>query len=183
MNHRLYEEWLLAGEDPETELTQQQAAALQEHLQSCEACRALAGAWREVKACLQEEPVLAPKAGFTNRWEMRLEAERERSQQRQIIIALVFALGGVLALGSTLVVLVWPWLRSPSVVLWVGLYRLFELYSYVQAAQGLLSGMLHLAAGGVPVVWLMIFAGLLCEMGVLWVVSFRLLTNPRRVMK
>ena len=183
MNHRLYEEWLFAYEDSAEELTQQQAAALQEHLQSCEACRALVGAWHEVQARLQDEPVLAPKSGFTSRWEMRLEAERERSQQRQVIVTLALALGGVLALGSTLVALAWPWLRSPSVVLWVGLYRLLELYSYVQAAQGFVSGLVRSAAGGVSVVWLVIFAGLLCELGVLWVVSFRLLTNPRRVIK
>jgi hypothetical protein len=37
------------------------------------------------------------------------------------------------------------------------------------------------ATGVVPVVWWVLFAGLLCELGVLWVVSFRLLTNPRRI--
>jgi len=183
MNHRIYEEWLFAHLESEDELTPQEAAALQEHLQDCTACRQMAGAWQEVDQRLRAEPMLEPAPGFTSRWESRLEARRGSSQRLQILSALAFCLGGALVLVGALAAITWPVLRSPSVLLWVGVYRLLELFSYVETAQGFLSDLIRLAAGGVPVVWLVIVAGMLCELGVLWVVSFRLLTNPRRITK
>ncbi len=184
MNHRLYEEWLFAYQDSEDELTPQQTTALREHLQGCEACRLLANAWQDLELRLQDVPLLAPEPGFTNRWEKRLQVERQRVQRRQVVITLAFILSGVLALGGTLVFLVWPWLQTPDVLLWTGLYRLYTFYAYLVTASGFLSGLFRTATGsGLSLIWMMVLAGMLSELGVLWVVSFRLLTNPRRATK
>jgi hypothetical protein len=80
-----------------------------------------------------------------------------------------------------LLFLVWPWMRSPNVFLWTGLYRLFTLYAYADAARDFISTLFQTAAGVVPLTWLVIFVGLLSELGVLWIVSYRVLTNPRRI--
>jgi len=182
MNHQLYEEWLFADAEPsEQGLTAQQAAALQEHLRDCPGCQALAESWQGTQAILRSQEMVAPAAGFTSRWQVRLAAEREFAHRRQTQVMLGLTIGGALVLMLVLVSLAWPWLQVPGVFWWAWLYRLFTLIAYAGAAQEIISTMFRAATGVVPIVWWVIFTGLLCELGVLWVVSFRLLTNPRRI--
>lgn len=182
MNHHTYEDWLFAHYDRDEEaLAPQQAEALREHLGSCEACRLLAHSWEAMEAQLRAEPMLGPEVGFASRWHARLEADRLRTHQRQTMTALVFSSAGVVLLLGILLFLVWPSMRSPNVFLWAGLYRLFTLYAYADAARDFISTLFQTAAGVVPLTWLVIFVGLLSELGVLWIVSYRVLTNPRRI--
>ncbi|MFN2194891.1 MAG: anti-sigma factor family protein [Anaerolineales bacterium] len=87
MNHQLFED-LIFTQDA---LTQEQALALQEHLQSCETCSALASAWRQVTPMFAAPVMLEPSPGFVSRWQQTLEMDRERSQRRQSLV--MFALG------------------------------------------------------------------------------------------
>jgi anti-sigma factor RsiW len=178
MNHRLYEEWLFADQGT---LSREQSAAVQEHLRDCPDCQALAGSWQEVQAVLRDPPVAAPAAGFSSRWQMRLAAERGVTHRRQTQVMLGLTIGGALALLAVLITLAWPWLQVPGVFWWTWLYRLFMLIAYAGAIQEFFLAMFRAATGDVPVVWWVLFTGLLCELGVLWIVSFRLLTNPRRI--
>ena len=184
MNHQPYLDWLFAGDEPNDEpLTQPQHTALQDHLQSCEACRSLFDAWHKTEAHLQEMTMAAPQPGFTSRWQGRLEAERIRAHRRQIRAMLVFCVGGALLLFTALVILILPWVHSPNLLVWTWLYQVFTIYSFVELAQDLLAGLLQTATGVISITWLVILLGLLSELGVLWIVSFRLLTNPRRIMR
>jgi len=180
MNHRTYEDWLFDSYDEE-KLPAQQDADLQVHLQDCEDCRSLAAAWEQVETELRRAPILAPRSGFALRWQASLEADRRRMHQRQTAAALIFTSFGVAALIILILVLLSPWMRSPDVFLWVWLYRLITVLSYADALRGFLAAMLQATSGSVSLVGWVFFIGLISELAVLWVVSYRLLTNPRRI--
>jgi predicted anti-sigma-YlaC factor YlaD len=179
MNHQPFEDWLFEQED----LTEQQSVELLEHLQACETCRSLGSALNEMETSLRAQPVLAPEVGFSERWQRRLEAERQRAHRKQTLSMLFLCAGGAVILLATLLVLVWPWLRSPEALAWVGLYRMLVVYSYIQGVGKTFGDMfLSLAGATSLVVWIFAF-GLFSELSMLWVVSYRLLTNPRRITK
>ncbi len=74
-----------------------------------------------------------------------------------------------------------PWIQSPKALVWAGVYRLITLFSYVQLAQDVVLPFFQAATGAVPLFWWIIIAGVLTQLGVLWVVSYRILTNPWRI--
>jgi hypothetical protein len=77
----------------------------------------------------------------------------------------------------------YPWLRNPSLLLWTWVYQWFSMFSYANVLQELGVSLLQGVSGIIPLAALVIGLGLLSELAVLWVVSFRLLTNPRSVLK
>ena len=182
MNHRLYEEWLFAHLDPAgDDLSAQQAKELETHLQGCVSCQQLAASWRQVESELRRPALAEPAEGFTLRWQNRLEVERARLHKRQALAVLAFYVAaGALVFGS-LLVLAWPWLGSPQVLFWSWFYRLYTLVSYASVAQEFLSPVFQAATQALPFTGWMFLVGILCELGVLWLVSFRLVTNPRRI--
>lgn len=192
MTHQQYEEWLFAdydqraalqgtGQDAEASLTPGQQAQLQEHLRECSECRMLAEAWQVVDLRLREAPMLEPQAGFAQRWEARLQADRQMLQMRQTLAVLGFGAFGVLTLLASLVMLTLPLIQSPKALVWAGVYRVITLFSYLELAQDVFLPFFQAATGAVPAYWWLIFAGLLTQLAVLWVVSYRLLTNPWRI--
>jgi hypothetical protein len=183
MNHRIYEDWLFASQDEPQALTPEQHNALHEHMQDCESCRSLAIAWEQVETEFRNEPMLAPEPGFSLRWQARLQADRLHKHQRQTTILLIFSSLGVAALLLVMFALAWPWVRTPGVFLWVSLYRLLTLFAYVDAAEEFIATLFQTATGAIPFVVWVILAGVLSQLAVLWGVSYRLLTNPRRITK
>jgi len=183
MNHEIFEEWLFTyyDERAEEKLPSDQILTLQAHLKSCSSCRQLADAWQQVDAQLSAAPVLAPETGFTNRLQMRLEIERQRLQRRQTMAVLGFSILAASLLLGCLVILAMPWMQSPRVLLWAGVYRLITLSAFLENAQDVFVPILQAATGAIPTLWWVLFAGLLTELGVLWIVSYRLLTKPRRI--
>lgn len=179
MMHQPYEDWLLA--DPNEEpLTPQQAAALQEHLQSCAECEALANALREVEGQIRTASQVEPESGFTHRFQARLEADRQRLLRRQSLALLGFSIGGAILLLGILALMVWPLLEMPSIVFWIVVYRLAGIFTYAQAAQDFFASFQN-TFGAISPLWWVLFAGILSELAVLWIVSLRLLTKPRKV--
>ena len=181
MKHRPFEDWLFADDQMDDILPSRDTAALEEHLQSCSSCRDLAGAWRGVESQLRMAPSVAPRPGFASRWQARLEAEHKRLERRQSLAVLGFNLTGAALLFGSLALLALPALESPRVLLWAWLYQFLQLLSYVFVAQDLLSTLIKGLASGIPLVGWVFLAGMICELAVLWVVSFRLLTKPRRI--
>jgi len=181
MNHRIYEDWLFISQDDPQALTPEQEEVLHAHVQDCETCRSLAVAWEQVENGLRNEPILAPEPGFGLRWQARLQADRLHKHQRQTTTVLIFSSLGLAALLGVMLALAWPWVQTPGVFLWVGLYRFITLFAYADAAEGFLSALFQTATGVIPFAAWIILAGLLSELAVLWGVSYRLLTNPRRI--
>jgi hypothetical protein len=92
-----------------------------------------------------------------------------------------FSLTGTIQLLGSLVLLALPLLSSPDILIWTWVYRLISLVNYAEAVRNIFAVILGAVSGRISPVWWFIFVGVLSELLVLWVVSYRLLTNPRRV--
>lgn len=180
MNHKHFEEWLFTYLESD-ELETEQSTQLQEHLRNCESCQNIAKSWREVDRHLFNAPLASPRTGFTQRWQARLEQDRQLVHRRQTLAALIFTFGGALILLGSLVLLLWPWLRMPEVFIWGWVYRLSALLVYLEPANDLFSIFSKSFSGNVSPLFWILFAGLMSELAVLWLVSYRWLTKPRRV--
>lgn len=180
MNHKPAFDWLF--EDPD-ELSQTQSKALQEHLVECDSCQQLAESYRQVTSALKRSEQVGPEAGFAVRWQVRLQASREKAHRRQIIATLAFVLGGILMLVGMLLFIAWPWLRSPNLLLWTWIYQMITLFTYANALREVVVPAIWEITDLMPVAAWVFGFGLLSEMAVLWVVSYKLLTNPRRITK
>ena len=180
MNHKPAIDWLF--EDPD-ELSQTQSNVLQEHLADCDCCQELAEFYRQLAIALKKSEQVGPEAGFASRWQVRLQASREKAHRRQIMATLAFVLGGILVLVGLLVFIAWPWLRSPNLLLWTWIYQLITLFTYANALREVVVPAIWEITDLMPLAAWVFGFGLLSEMAVLWVVSYRLLTNPRRITK
>jgi len=184
MNHQPYLDWIFYDDETvEDQRTLQQQKEFEEHLQGCSYCRSISDAWRGTEGCLQSQTMISPSPGFSSRWKVRLEEDRKLSHRHQTQATLVVSIGGAFLLLASLAILTWPWLSSPSLLLWTWIYHIFTLYSYVELVQEIVIRLLQSATVAVSISWLIISIGLLSELGVLWIVSYRLLTNPRRILR
>lgn len=122
MNHRPFEDWLLEDQ----QLTPQQARDLQAHVRTCTSCAAIA----ETNLALHATRLVAPAAGFSERFQVRLERRRREQRWRQVIGTVLLVLGG-LGLSYWLAgPIIMQALRSPAELLTVGVgYFLFILTS------------------------------------------------------
>jgi anti-sigma factor RsiW len=179
MTHETYE-MLLFSDAP---LSPEDQESLQAHLQTCESCRNLAVAWQSVDADLRTAPLVEPQPGFSSRWLERLEMDRQRLQRRQALAALQFYIAGAFLLFGSLLILYWPALQSPGTLILGWLSRIMVLVYFIGSATNLLSSVLFTAVRQVPLFGWVLLAGITTELGVLWVVSLRLLTNPRRLVQ
>lgn len=165
MNHRPFEDWLLA-EDP---LTTDQKADLQGHLNSCPSCQAMA----EVNLALRTKKVVAPAPGFTSRFQTRLVVRRSGQRRRNMAGILILVISAVaLVVGLVFPYFAWVF-NSPldMFVTWVTTLSLVvsSLLAYGKAG----SVMLRVASGFIPVyLWVAVFT-LTGLAGLLWVASIR----------
>jgi hypothetical protein len=106
MNHRPFEDWLLDDEP----LTAAQALELRVHLRSCAQCGSIA----ESNLALHSTRHLAPSAGFTDRFQARLEEHRRQQRWRQIAGTFVLVFGGLALLYPLLGPAIANALSSPS---------------------------------------------------------------------
>lgn len=125
MDHRPFEGWLLNNQV----LSADEKRQLDTHLQICSACTALA----EVNLALKSVKIAAPAAGFTDRFQIRLEVRKRALLRRNI---LGFVLLAVCVLGALLFI-AWPVItslsRSPVGLLtsWLGV--LLSLWGALEA--------------------------------------------------
>jgi hypothetical protein len=125
MDHRPFEDWLLNNQSLGADETRQ----LNAHLQNCSSCSALA----EVNLALKSVKMAAPVAGFTDRFQLRLEAQKKALRRRNFWGFLLLTTSVL----SGLTWISWPlltsMLRSPVNLLasWIG--GLLSLYATFQA--------------------------------------------------
>jgi hypothetical protein len=177
MTHQPFQDWLF-----EDTLDVAQADALRSHLETCVECRSLVGAFHQVERSLHAAPLVAPTQGFTLRWQSRLEAERGRLHHRQVKVAAVIGVSGALILLALLAILLWPLLDSLDALLWAGAYQAYLVFTFVRSASGTLGAFARSLAMVLPAAAWILALGLLTQASVLWVVSYRYMTNPRRIM-
>ena len=178
MTHQPYEDWLL--DEPNT-LLPDQAADLQAHISNCASCRSLSEALGQVEMRLRTDPHMEPAAGFSLRWQERLEVERLRRHRRQTWTALISGLVVLVIMLLLLAVASGPFLQNADDAFWTRVVHSINILGWLQSAGRFLVALLGSIADVLPLVLWIFGIGLVCELGVLWVVSYRLLTNPRRV--
>jgi len=169
MNHRPFEDWLLA-EEP---LTTQQKADLQEHLNSCSSCKSLA----EINIALRNQKLVAPDAGFSSRFHSRLAVRRSVQRRRNYWGAFILVVGAAFILTwFFLPYLHWITLSPMQMfITWITTLNLVltSLLAYGRAG----SVILRVASGFIPVYfWVGVFT-LTGLFGLLWVVSVHKFAN------
>lgn len=175
-NHQPFKDWLFS-EEP---LNPSEALQLQEHLHNCEACQAQRLAWNGVQHLLQNSGQAAPAAGFTNRWQSRLAAQRLKKQHK-IAWGLFFAAAGSALV--TLVLLGWQVVelfRAPQNLLLIFLLRLAGFVTLINSVGDYLS-VVRALIPGLPVVGLVFFTGFISMISVLWLATFKRLSAVRRI--
>ena len=177
MSHKPYEDLIFAEEN----LTDDECRDLQEHLQNCSACEKLMFAMQEINAELKNADMVDPEPHFVNRWQARFEADRRKRQTKQNRLMVTTTWGFALAAMVILVYIALPLFQAPKAIFFTYIYQLIGLVSVVNFMQDVSSTLLSGSYGDFPYMWLVLAAGIITEIGVLWIVSIRYLTNPRRV--
>jgi hypothetical protein len=140
-----------------------------EHLQTCERCRALLAAWQETQLELRVVQWATPREGFAQRWREHYRRQTVLAQQRRALAVFLFT-----SLMATL--LAFPFfalIASPAQPLWLRVViALYNLSALLPAMEGIstflvtvsrtiaqfltpsLEFALSLAFGAVLVVWL-----------------------------
>jgi hypothetical protein len=80
MSHQPFETFLLSKET----INAQQQQQLDRHLTSCEPCSTLAAALTDLDELFANSPAPNPAPGFTQRWQVRLSAYRQKRQNRNL---------------------------------------------------------------------------------------------------
>jgi len=168
MNHQPFRDWLLSDEQLSTDQTQ----ALQEHLQSCEACSQLQSAWSEVESVLHQSPQVSPLPDFTNRWQEHLAEYQHVTQKRRVWLSFAITVGGVISLLVLLASQVWSFMQSPSQYLAVWFNSLLSLVSiYYALVDQFQSGNPYLPV--YTLVGMFFLVGLISFMSVLWLATYK----------
>jgi hypothetical protein len=100
MDHRPFEGWLLNNQA----LAADEKRQLDAHLQGCNSCSALA----EVNLALKSVRMAAPTAGFADRFQVRLAAQKKALRRRNFWGFLLLTLSVL----SILTLIIWPVLTS-----------------------------------------------------------------------
>lgn len=130
MSHPRFEAMLFEHED----LAASDRLALEQHLQACDACSRIANNWAEIESQLRRAPMVMPRAGFTQRFDLRLARQR-RWRRRWMTFGLMLTLSislsvVVVLFGSGLASLVSPGVRYllkslTSLMLFGGVMQMF----------------------------------------------------------
>ena len=175
--HLLFEEWLLADE----ELAPEEVALLEQHLETCTSCQHLSQAWREVDIQMKRAPMLSPAPHFTQRWETRLIAERLKREHRQTTLIVYLCAGSLLALLGCLGIWAFPTLLSPYPLLLIWVYQITASIHYIFNVGDLILTITRAVTGLIPgTLWIALSVAL-GSMLVLWLITYKKLISPRRV--
>jgi hypothetical protein len=169
MDHRPFEDWLLNNQ----QLTSNEKRQLNAHLQTCSSCTALA----EVDLALKTVKMAEPTAGFTDRFQVRLEARKKALRQRNFwgFFVLTVSVVGLLAWFC------WPviksFIQSPVSLLASWLSSLVSIWASLAA---LFQGgrvILKVVPGFVPAYIWMVILVVAAGWSLLWVFSLMKFTK------
>jgi anti-sigma factor RsiW len=167
MNHRSFEEWLLSGET----LSAEEEKSLQDHLATCNSCPPLAEAWKLAAREIKQVPAVHPRAGFTQRWELRLQEVRYERQRRVTFILLgLFILG---AIGLAYLSVVEKYQGLPSLLDLVGgmVFSSTAGLAWVQRASGTVEAIVRAIPTPVSILFWFVGASTLFLWTLVWIVT------------
>ena len=163
MDHRPFEDWLLNNQN----LSIDEERQLNTHLQVCSSCTALA----EVNLALKSVRMAAPAAGFADRFQVRLEAQKKALRLRNFWGFVLLALSVLAGLAW----ISWPvltsLLHSPVDLLASWLSTLLSLWAAFQAMSHAGLVIFKVAPGFIPGYIWTIFLFAACGWSLLWVFS------------
>jgi hypothetical protein len=181
MDHKPYETWLIT-EDP---LLPDQQTQLDEHLKSCPSCRQLQYSWQKVEQLFGEAPVLEPRTGFTNRWQIHLQQElslqKEREQKRSTWIFLVSTTGAAFLVLIIMAIMFFSTVQNSTEVFISGMTLISGLLNLTSAIQVAFFPLLEVFFISVPTYWLLLLAGGACFITLALTFSIFRVLNTRRV--
>jgi len=177
MNHQPFEEWLLSGET----LTAEENQSLQNHLASCDTCPPLAAAWRQVMGEMKQIPAAAPAAGFTQRWEMRLHEQRQKSQRRITFIILAVFMLGAIVLALLSVVQKYQGLPSPVDLLGGFVLSATTGLAWIQRTSGTVEAVVRAIPTPLSLLMWFVGASTLFLWTLVWIVTLWKLPNRQGV--
>ena len=82
-----------------------------------------------------------------------------------------------------ILVIAWPLLQSPKILLLAYLYQLIHVFGLINAVQDVVGALVEGFSTGIGFGLLVLSAGVFTALSVLWFISIRYLTNPRRLTK
>jgi hypothetical protein len=176
MNHQPFENWLLS----EDTLSPENTSSLRDHLESCDHCRELETAWTGVVGLFQDVPDLEPAPGFVNRWQARLEVERQVElsvrHRWQSIIMLILIGNVIVALVVLFGTQFLTTFDKPLELVLSGIYRIASIVTFFNAAQNVVITLFKTITSVVPVgIWALMGLGLVGS-GAIWIISLKSLS-------
>jgi anti-sigma factor RsiW len=175
MKHQPYESWLFEQES----LSQDQSRELEDHLEICDSCHALATAWKDIEGKLLSASPVAPAPGFTQRWRSRLADHRRRTSQLQMSAMLLTTTIGSAALAFLFGVELLPLLQSavPAFVAWSG--KVVNFVANLNPFRMVIGILIEAALENIPLVYRVSLPLCLAGLAALWVVSLHRLSYQR----
>jgi hypothetical protein len=175
MNHQPFKDWLLSNE----KLTTGQTQALQDHLLSCESCRAIETAWTEVEMEFNKIPQVMPAPGFSKRWQANLAAYQLRSQKQRGWLTIGFTGLIITILLALTTIQLWSFFQAPGPFLttwFLQLVNLVSIYFTIQEIIESIPGSLSIYT----FIGAFFLVGMASFMSVLWLATYRKLIMARR---
>ena len=179
MTHYPYDEWIfLDSEERGKVLSAEDLKNLQSHLDTCESCHLRSNSWVTVEHELSHSDMVGPLPGFTERMVSRIEYERVKAEKRQTLSIILFSGFLVISIMSILTIMAFPLLKSPNILLWTVIYRVFQYYSLVDIVRTTIGSFAGAFGSFVPVLLLPPIAALISLCGVIWLISRKQLRIP-----
>ncbi len=175
MKHQPFESWLYERET----LSRDQARDLENHLEICDSCRALATAWMDIEGQLFSASLVAPASGFSQRWRSRLADHRHRVNHRQMSAMLLTTTVGLAVLsvlfGAELLSLLQP--AVPTLVAWGG--KVANIVANLNLFRLIMGILVEVTLESIPLVYRVVLPFSLAGLAAFWVVSLHRLSYRR----
>lgn len=180
MKHKPFDTWILLSEP----LSPNQSQSLDEHLKDCQHCRQLQQALMGAEKLFQSAFDAEPMPGFSQRWQARLEEDRQAEQLRRhrwhSWMALI-VMGNTVAFWTVMLSRQFmATFNSPAEFFLTWIYRFTSLFSSLTAARHLLSTLIETLPGLIPVAGWAVIMTVLGVGGLLGVASITKLAQFSR---
>jgi hypothetical protein len=176
MDHQPFRNWLLSEE----RLSAEQIQSLQQHLASCESCSQIESAWKEVDFQFQNSYLVAPKSGFTERFQARLVAYQSARQLRKGWLTISATAFIAMLLLVLLVTQVWELIQAPGPFMMAMLERLVSVISIYFLLQNVI-GSISWSTPLLTFIVMFFLVGIVSFMSVLWLLMYKKFSLARRV--
>lgn len=163
MNHQPFEEWLLNDKN----LNANEKRELDLHLRTCTHCTALSA----TGLALRSSNVTSPKAGFVNRFEQRLAAQKIADRRRRLWGSLILVIGGVGLLAWFASPYIYAFISSPVEWLTTAIGYVLFIVTSLQAFTEVMAVLFRIVPDFIPPYIWMVLLSALAGFSLLWTIS------------